>query len=45
MSADLSRVAADVLIRWLWLPSRGVLGTLVPMGPDHWGPVSVRFER
>jgi 2,4-dichlorophenol 6-monooxygenase len=42
MSADLSRVAGDpdVLIRWIWLPERGVLGTLVPMGPDHWGPES-----
>lgn len=42
MSADLSRVARDpdVLIRWLWLPELGVMGTLVPMGPDHWGPAS-----
>jgi 2,4-dichlorophenol 6-monooxygenase len=42
MSADLSRWARDpeVLIRWIWLPSLGVMGTLVPMGPDHWGPDS-----
>jgi len=42
MSADLSRWARDpdVLIRWLWLPHRGTMGTLVPMGPDHWGPQS-----
>jgi len=42
MTADLSRVAIDpdVLIRWLWLPDRGAMGTLVPMGPDHWGPDS-----
>jgi len=42
MSADLSRWARDpdVLIRWLWLPQRGTFGTLVPMGPDHWGPQS-----
>jgi 2,4-dichlorophenol 6-monooxygenase len=42
MSADLSRFARDpdVLIRWIWLPSLGVMGTLVPMGPDHWGPDS-----
>jgi len=42
MSADLSRWARDpeVLIRWLWLPKLGVMGTLVPMGPDHWGPAS-----
>jgi 2,4-dichlorophenol 6-monooxygenase len=42
MSADLSRWARDpeVLIRWLWLPERGALGTLVPMGPRHWGPAS-----
>jgi 2,4-dichlorophenol 6-monooxygenase len=42
MTADLSRFARDpdVLIRWLWLPSVGALGTLVPMGPDHWGPSS-----
>lgn len=39
MTADLSRWAIDddVLIRWLWLPSRGALGTLVPMGPTRWG--------
>jgi 2,4-dichlorophenol 6-monooxygenase len=42
MFADLSRWVRDpdVLIRWLWLPARGTLGTLVPMGPDHWGPQS-----
>ncbi|HJQ84386.1 MAG TPA: FAD-dependent monooxygenase, partial [Candidatus Binatia bacterium] len=42
MSADLSRWARDpdVLIRWLWVPERGTLATLVPMGPDHWGPDS-----
>ena len=42
MSADLSHWARDpdVLIRWLWLPHRGTFGTLVPMGPDHWGPQS-----
>lgn len=42
MSADLSRWARDpdVLIRWLWIPQRGQLATLVPMGPDHWGPDS-----
>ncbi len=42
MSANLSRWARDpdVLIRWLWLPGRGTMGTLVPMGPTHWGPES-----
>jgi len=42
MSADLSRWATDpdVLIRWLWIPHRGTFCTLVPMGPDHWGPDS-----
>ena len=42
MSADLSRWARDpdVLIRWLWIPHRGTFCTLVPMGPDHWGPES-----
>jgi 2,4-dichlorophenol 6-monooxygenase len=42
MSADLSRWARDpdVLIRWLWIPARGNLATLVPMGPEHWGPQS-----
>ncbi len=41
-SADLSRWARDpdVLIRWLWVPHRGQMATLVPMGPDHWGPDS-----
>src|SRR5215470_17208744 len=42
MSADLSSWAGDpdVLIRWLWIPHRGSFATLVPMGPDHWGPDS-----
>jgi 2,4-dichlorophenol 6-monooxygenase len=42
MSADLSKWARDpdVLIRWLWIPHRGSFCTLVPMGPDHWGPES-----
>jgi len=42
MSANLSRWARDpeVLIRWLWIPALGAMGTLVPMGPDHWGPDS-----
>lgn len=42
MTADLSRWARDpdVLIRWLWIPHRGSFATLVPMGPDHWGPES-----
>jgi 2,4-dichlorophenol 6-monooxygenase len=42
MSADLSRWARDpdVLIRWLWVPHRSTFCTLVPMGPDHWGPDS-----
>lgn len=42
MSADLSRWARDpdVLIRWLWIPRRGSFATLVPMGPEHWGPAS-----
>src|SRR5262245_22729197 len=42
MSADLSRWARDpdVLIRWLWVPARGIFCTLVPMGPEYWGPQS-----
>jgi 2,4-dichlorophenol 6-monooxygenase len=42
MTADLSRWARDpdVLIRWLWDPRRGLMATLVPMGPDRWGPDS-----
>lgn len=42
MSADLSRWARDpdVLIRWIWFPRLGMMGTLVPMGPHHWGPES-----
>ncbi len=41
-SADLSRHVADpdVLIRWIWVPHRGLMATMVPMGPDHWGPDS-----
>lgn len=40
MSADLSAWALDpeVLIRWLLLPHTGGGATMVPMGPDHWGP-------
>ena len=42
VSADLSKLARDpdVLIRWTWCPAIGRLATLVPMGPDHWGPDS-----
>jgi 2,4-dichlorophenol 6-monooxygenase len=42
MTADLSRWARDpdVLIRWLWIPHRGNFCTMVPLGPDHWGPRS-----
>lgn len=42
MSADLSKWARDpdVLIRWIWITHRGMLVTLVPMGPSHWGPES-----
>lgn len=42
MTADLSRWAhdPDVLIRWLWMPAQGTFCTLVPMGPDRWGPQS-----
>ncbi|MCP9212041.1 FAD-dependent monooxygenase [Streptomyces sp. NEAU-Y11] len=42
ITADLSAWAKDphVLIRWLWLPEAGVMGTLVPMGPERWGPES-----
>lgn len=42
MTADLSRWARDpeVLIRWLFLPHLSMWGTLVPMGPKHWGPQS-----
>src|SRR6185369_4658219 len=42
LSADLSKWARDddVLIRWIWVPERGALAVLVPMGPDHWGPES-----
>lgn len=41
-AADLSRWARDpdVLIRWIWVPHRGLMATMVPMGPDHWGPDS-----
>ncbi|GAA2212504.1 FAD-dependent monooxygenase [Nonomuraea monospora] len=42
LSADLSAVARDpeVLIRWLTLPHTGGGATMVPMGPDRWGPDS-----
>lgn len=42
MTADLSRWVRDpeVLIRWLWFPRLATFGTLVPMGPDRWGPES-----
>ena len=42
LSSDLSAWAEDpdVLIRWTWIPETGQLATLVPMGPDHWGPHS-----
>ncbi len=42
LSADLSVWARDpdVLIRWLLLPHTGGTATMVPMGPDHWGPDS-----
>lgn len=41
-SADLSAWARDpeVLIRWLVLPHTGGGATMVPMGPDRWGPDS-----
>lgn len=42
ITADLGAWARDpdVLIRWIWIPERGALAVLVPMGPDHWGPES-----
>ncbi|MFI6742853.1 FAD-dependent monooxygenase [Nonomuraea sp. NPDC050451] len=42
LSADLSAWARDpeVLIRWLPLPHTGGAATMVPMGPDRWGPDS-----
>ncbi len=42
MSADLSTYARDpdVLLRWILSPQAGSLTTLVPMGPDRWGPDS-----
>ena len=42
LTADLSAWARDpdVLIRWLILPHTGGGATMVPMGPDHWGPDS-----
>ena len=42
MSADLSKYARDpdVLLRWILSPQAGSLTTLVPMGPDRWGPES-----
>lgn len=41
-TADLSTWARDpgVLIRWIWVPHMGRLSTLVPMGPNQWGPDS-----
>ena len=40
MSADLSRVAADpdVLIRWIWVPTLGVLAHFGADGPRSLGP-------
>ncbi len=42
LSADLSEWAGDpeVLIRWIWVPHMFRLATLVPMGPNRWGPDS-----
>lgn len=42
VTANLSKLAKDpdVLIRWIWCPSIGEMATLVPMGPNHWGPDS-----
>lgn len=42
LTADLSAYARDpeVLIRWLTLPHTGGGASMVPMGPDHWGPDS-----
>ncbi|SFS65562.1 FAD-dependent monooxygenase [Saccharopolyspora flava] len=42
LSADLSKSVSDpeVLLRWLWLPETGVGATLLPVGPDSWGPDS-----
>ncbi|GFH39427.1 FAD-dependent monooxygenase [Streptomyces pacificus] len=42
LSADLSRWMDDpeVLLRWFWLPESGVGVSLVPVGPDRWGPHS-----
>lgn len=41
MSADLSQLIGDpdVLMRWIWTED-GVMGCLVPMGPERWGPDS-----
>ena len=41
-SADFSRLAGDpdVLLRWHWSPQTGALVTMVPMGPERWGPES-----
>ena len=41
-SADFSRLAGDpdVLLRWHWSPQSGALVTMVPMGPERWGPES-----
>ena len=42
LTADLSEWATDpeVLIRWIWVPHMSRLATLVPMGPNRWGPDS-----
>jgi len=42
VSTDFSQWAADpeVLIRWTWVPHKGTLATIVPMGPNRWGPDS-----
>ena len=42
VSTDLSGWAGDpeVLIRWTWIPHKGTLATIVPMGPTRWGPDS-----
>jgi 2,4-dichlorophenol 6-monooxygenase len=42
LSTDLSAYLTDddVLIRWVPLPQTGAAATIVPMGPDHWGPAS-----
>jgi 2,4-dichlorophenol 6-monooxygenase len=42
ISTDLSAYLRDddVLIRWVPLPQTGGSATIVPMGPEHWGPRS-----